>query len=91
MKDLVSSWNSESKETIINCFKKAGIRDSSKQLVVTDAYNPLRALTEDLRHLRETDQNVFQEETTVEAFIDLDNNVVAVVPISSDEEMLVKF
>ena len=36
MKELVSSWNSVPKETIINCFKKAGISDSNKPVAATD-------------------------------------------------------
>ena len=43
MQDLLSSWNSVSKETINNCLRKAGISDSSKQLAVTDADDPFKA------------------------------------------------
>ena len=55
MKDLVSSWNSVSKETIISCFKKAGIGNLSKQFAVTDAADPFKALTENLSHFLEKD------------------------------------
>ena len=79
MRDLFSSWNSLSKETIINCFKKAGISESSKQLAVTDADEYFKALTEDLSNLQEIDQNEVQEEL---------NNYATTVPISSDEDIL---
>ena len=76
-----------SKETIINCFKKAGISDSSKQLAVTDVDDHFKALTEDLSHLQEIYQNAAQQELSAESFIDLDNNVTT-VPISSDEDIV---
>lgn len=43
-------------------------------------------MTEDLSHLWEINQNTFQEELSSESFINLDNNAVATVPISSDED-----
>lgn len=51
IKDLLSSWNSVSKETIINCLKKGGISDSSSQVTVADADDPFKVLTEDINHL----------------------------------------
>ena len=91
MKDIVSSWNnSVSKKTIINCFKKAGNSGSSWQLAITVANDPFKALTEDLSHLREIDQNAFQEELSAELFIDLDNDVVTTLPISYDEDITAK-
>ena len=36
MKHLVSPWNSESKETIVNCFKKPNISQSKQQAAVKD-------------------------------------------------------
>ena len=51
MTELVSSWNSVSKETIINCLKKGGISDSSSQVTVADADDPFKVLTEDINHL----------------------------------------
>ena len=36
MKHLVSPWNSASKETIVNCFKKPNISQSKQQAAVKD-------------------------------------------------------
>ena len=88
MKDLVSSWNSVSKETIISCFKKPGISNLSKQFAVTGTADPFKSLTEDLSHFLEKDQNAVQEELLADSFFDLDNNVVTTVPISSDEDIV---
>ena len=49
--NLAYSWNSVSKDTIISCFKKAGIGNSSKQLAVTETDGSFKALIEDLSHL----------------------------------------
>ena len=49
--NLAYSWNSVSKDTIINCFKKAGIANSSKQRAVTETNGSFKALIEDLSHL----------------------------------------
>ena len=68
-------------------FKKAGISNSSK-LSVTDTDDPFKALTEDLSHLREIDQNAVQEKLPAKSFIGLDNNIVTTVPISSDEDFV---
>ena len=88
MKDLVFSWNSVSKEIIIKCFKKAVISSSRKQLVVTDAGDNFKTLTEDLSHLWEIEQNSVQEVLSAESFINLDNNVVIIASISSGEDIV---
>ena len=49
--NLAYSWNSVSKDTIINCFKKAGIGNSSKKLAVTETDGSFKVLIEDLSHL----------------------------------------
>lgn len=49
--NLAYSWNSVSKDTIIKCFKKAGIDNSNKQLAVTETDSSFKALIEDLSHL----------------------------------------
>ena len=67
--NLAYSWNSVSKDTIINCFKKAGIGNSSKQLAVTETDSSFKALIEDLSHLWEVDQNVVQEKLSAESYL----------------------
>ena len=73
-------------------FNEAGISNSSKlavtKLAVTGTDDPFKALTEDLSHLRETDQNVVQEELPAKPFIDLDDNIVTTVSISCDEDIV---
>ena len=76
-------------------FNEAGISNSSKlavtKLAVTGTDDPFQALTDDLSHLRETDQNVVQEELPAKPFIDLDDNIVTTVSISCMKILLLKF
>lgn len=67
--NLAYSWNSVSKDTIINCFKKAGIGNSSKKLAVTETDGSFKVLIEDLSHLWELDQNVVQEKLSAESYL----------------------
>ncbi|XP_047129756.1 tigger transposable element-derived protein 4-like [Hydra vulgaris] len=53
MKDLVSSWNAVSMETVIDCFKKAGISKTNKSIEEADDDHPFNFLTEKLNRLRE--------------------------------------
>ena len=60
MKRLVSSRNSVSKETLVNCFKKSDISPSNQQAAVNDDDNPFKSLQEDLEKLHELDNNAIQ-------------------------------
>ena len=40
MNMFVSSWNAVSTETIVNCFRKAGISSSSQELAETGGDDP---------------------------------------------------
>ncbi|XP_065645611.1 tigger transposable element-derived protein 4-like [Hydra vulgaris] len=48
MKDFVSSWNAVSKETVINCFKKAGISKTNKSIEEADDDHYFKFLTRNL-------------------------------------------
>ena len=39
MKILVSSWKAVSVQTIVNCFRKAGITSEAQKAAITDAYD----------------------------------------------------
>ena len=55
MKHLVSSWNTVSKETIVNSFKKSIISQSNQQAAVNDDDDPFKSLRADLEKLHELD------------------------------------
>ena len=60
MKRLVSSRNSVSKETLVNCFKKSDISPSNQQAAVNDDDDLFKSLQEDLEKLHELDNNAIQ-------------------------------
>ena len=55
MKILVDSWEVVSKETIINCFRKAGIAPAVQQAAISDSDDPFKDLQESLNDLRKAD------------------------------------
>ena len=61
MKNLVSSWNTVSEETIVDCFKKANISHANQQSVLTDADDLFKSFKEELNHLQKLDENVVQD------------------------------
>ena len=50
------------KLSIINCFRKAGISDSSQQLVQCDTDDPFKDLEVELYHLKELDPATVQDD-----------------------------
>ena len=71
MKHLVSSWNTVSEETIVNCFKKTNISHANQQTAVTDADDPFKSLEEELNNLCKLDENAVQDTLSAESFIEL--------------------
>ncbi|XP_065654668.1 uncharacterized protein LOC136081290 [Hydra vulgaris] len=88
MKDLVSSWNAVSKETVINCFKKAGISKTNKSIEEADDDHSFKFLTEELNHLRELDPRAVQEDLSAESYIGLDCDVVTTGSLATDAEII---
>ena len=55
MKILAGSWEVVTKETIINCFRKAGITPAVQQAAISDSDDPSIDLQESLNDLRKAD------------------------------------
>ena len=87
MKHLVSPWNSVSKETIVNCFKKSSISQSKQQAAVKDDDDPLKSLQEDLEKLHQLDNGVIPPNLSAESFADLDSEVVTSASFSNDDDI----
>ena len=90
MKNLVSSWNSVSEETIANCFKKAKISKENQVTAVTDADDPFKGLKDELNNLQKLDQSAVQNNQSAESFIGLDSKVVTSALYMSDSHILIK-
>ncbi|XP_065651268.1 tigger transposable element-derived protein 4-like [Hydra vulgaris] len=88
MKDLVSSWNAVSKETVINCFKKAGISKTNKSIEEADDDHSFKFLTEELNRLRELDSRAVQEDLSAKSYIGLDCDVVTTGSLATDAEII---
>ena len=52
MKFLVQAWNRASKDTIQNCFKRAGISKDAQTDAVEEIYDPFKSLQSDLDELQ---------------------------------------
>ena len=77
MKILVDSWEVVSKETIINCFRKAGITPAVQQAAISDSDDPFKDLQETLNDLRKADSPMVPDDVTATALVSLDDDVIA--------------
>ena len=66
MKLMVSSWNAVSKQTIVNCFKKAGISEENQAVRLSDEDDPLKDLADELEVLRSKDPDLITQDITSE-------------------------
>ena len=88
MKILVSSWETVSAKTIVNCFRKAGITPEAQNAPITDADNPFSDLKESLQQLHDIDLDMVPEGVTPESLIDDDNKVITTAPVITDNDIL---
>ena len=91
MKILVSSWEAVSTGTIINCFKKAGISLEAQCAAITDADDPFKDLKESLDELNAADPDMVPEGLSVESVVDVDNDVITMAPIITEDDILEQF
>ena len=88
MKILVSSWEAVSAQTIVNCFRKAGITPKAQNAAITDADDPFSDLKESLQQLHDIDPDMVPEGVTPESLIDFDNEVKTTAPRITDDDVL---
>ena len=86
MKMLVSSWEAVSAQTIVNCFRKAGITGSNA--VITDADDRFSNLKESLQQLHDIDPDMVPEGVTPESLTDVDNEDITMAPMITDDDIL---
>ena len=88
MKILADSWEVVTKETIINCFRKAGITPDVQQAVIADSDDPFKDLQESLNDLRKVDSSMVPDDVTATALVSLDDNVIATAPEISEGDII---
>ena len=88
MKILVSSWEAASAQTIVNCFRKAGVTPEAQNAAITDADDPFSDLKESLQQLHDIDPDMVPEGVTPESLIDVDNEIITTAPMITDDDIL---
>ena len=88
MKILVSSWEAVTAQTIVNCFKKAGVTPEAPNAAIIDANDSFSDLTESLQQLNDIQPDMVPEGVTPESLIDVDNKVIATAPMIIDDDIL---
>ena len=89
MKFLVQAWNRVTKDTVQNCFKRAGISKDAQADAVEEIDDPFKSLQSDLEELRLLDQSLVPDGTTAEDYTDTDKNLVVTdFVLIDDEEIL---
>ena len=88
MKIRVDSWEAVTKETVINCFKKAGINSGVQQAAIADSDDPFKDLQENLIKLKSVDPPMVSEDITAESIVSLDNAVIATAPEITESDII---
>ena len=88
MKILADSSEFVTKETIINCFRKAGITPAVQQAAIADSDDPFKDLLENLNDLRKADSLMVLDDVTATALVSLDDDVIATAPGTSEGDII---
>ena len=86
MKFLVQAWNRVSKDTIQNCFKRAGISKDAQTDAEEEIDDPFKSLQSDLDELRLLDPSLVPDEKSAEDYTDTDKNLVVTESVLIDDE-----
>ena len=82
------SWEIVTKETIINCFRKAGITPAVQQAAIADSDDPFKDLQESLNDLRKADSSMVPDDVTATALVSLNDDVIATAPEISESDII---
>ena len=85
---LADSWEVVTKETTINCFKKAGITLAVQQAAIADSGDPFKDLEESLHDLRKADSSMVPDDVTATALVSLDGDGIATAPEISKGDVI---
>ena len=76
------------KETIINCFRKAGITPTVQQAAIADSDDPFKDLQESLNELRQIASSMVPDNVTATTLVSLDDEVITTAPEISDDDII---
>ena len=87
-KILASSWEAVSAQTIVNCYRKAGITCEAQNAAITEADDRFSDLKESLQQLHDIDPDKVPESVTPESLIDVDNEAITAAPMITGDDIL---
>ncbi|XP_037783522.1 tigger transposable element-derived protein 6-like [Penaeus monodon] len=88
MKLLADSWELVSKETNVNCFRKADITPDGQQAANDDSDDPFKDLQESLNKLRKAESSMVPNDVTATALVSLDDDVIATAPEMNEDDIV---
>lgn len=88
MRMLDLAWGKGKKETVINCFAKAGISKEKKAESLSEADDPFKNLQEQLDKLAVHVPEFFPEGITAADIVSADDSVINTEPVMTDDEIL---
>ena len=88
MRMLDVAWGKVTKETVINCFAKAGISKEKQVESLSEADNPFKDLQGQLDKLPVHAPEFFPEGTTAADVVSADDSVINTEPMMTDDEIL---
>ena len=77
---LVSAWNTLTTETIVNCFRKAGIFTESQE---AEEANHFKELHDEIDVLRSVQPYLIEQHIDATSLIDIDSEVAAKQPTTT--------
>ena len=77
MKILADSWETVTKETVINYLKRAGINSDVQQAAIADSDDSIKYLQENLNELKSAYASVLPEDVTAERIVSLDDVITS--------------
>ena len=87
-KILADSWEIVTKETIINCFRKAGTTPAVQQAVIADSEDPFKDLQESVNDLRKADSSMVLDNVLATALVSLDDDIIATATEISEGDVI---
>ena len=84
MKMIVLSWSEVSETTIINCFRKAVLKEGMSN----EGDDPFSALKSSIDQLRQHDENLVPNYFIYEDMLTVDDNIAVMGGVMADEEIV---
>ena len=91
MQMLVSAWNVLTTESIVNCFRKAGISAENQDAAIAEEDDTIKDLQDEIDALRTVQLDLIPEDINAASLVDVDAEVSAVQPPPTDAEILTDF